>query len=156
MHFAQYVALSELSLNFKPDYIIHGTGLSSPELYTNMPVETVLSNFDGLHLLLEYVKNNDVKRLLYVSSSEVYGKKNTDDPFKEECMCREIDIDNIRSSYAIAKRSSEMLCKAYASEYGVESVIVRPGHIYGPSAKKLISGFLRTSLSKRLMAKNYK
>ncbi len=135
VHFVRYDALSELNLDFKPDYIIHGAGLSSPELYTNMPVETVLSNFDGLHSLLEYVKNNNVKRLLYISSSEVYGKRNTDDPFKEG-MYGEIDIDNIRSSYTIAKRSCEMLCKAYASEYKVDSVIVRPGHIYGPSAKK--------------------
>ena len=30
-----------------------------------------------------------------------------------------------------------MLCKSYASEFGVDCVIVRPGHIYGPSAKKV-------------------
>lgn len=136
VHFVQYNALSQqLALAFKPDYIIHGAGLSSPELYTNMPVETVLSNFDGLHSLLEYAKNNEVERILYISSSEVYGRKNTDSPFVEG-QYGEVDIDNIRSSYAIAKRASEMLCKAYASEYGVDAVMVRPGHIYGPSAKK--------------------
>ena len=74
--------------------------------------------------------------MLYVSSSEVYGKKNTDGPFIEGNY-GEIDIDNIRSSYAVAKRASEMLCKAYFSEYGVNATIVRPGHIYGPSAKKI-------------------
>lgn len=136
VHFAQYDALSRnLDLSFKPDYIIHGAGLASPELYTSMPVETVLSNFDGLHLLLEYAKNNDVKKILYISSSEVYGKKKTNDPFVEG-QYGEIDIDNIRSSYAIAKRASEMLCKSYCIEFGTHSVIVRPGHIYGPSAKK--------------------
>lgn len=134
VHFVQYDALAELNLDFKPDYIIHGAGLASPELYTTMPVETVLSNFDGVHELLEFAKKNDVKRLLYVSSSEVYGKKSTDDPFIEG-QYGEVDIDNIRSSYAIAKRASEMICKAYSSEYGIEAVIVRPGHIYGPSAK---------------------
>ena len=135
IHFVQYDALSKkLDLSFEPDYIIHGAGLASPELYTSMPVETVLSNFDGLHLLLEYAKNNDVKKLLYISSSEVYGKKKNFDPFFEG-QYGEIDIDNIRSSYAIAKRASEMLCKAYWHEFGVHSVIVRPGHIYGPSAK---------------------
>ena len=135
VHFVQYDALLPLNLDIKCDYIIHGAGLSSPELYTNMPVETVLSNFDGLHSLLEYSRDNDTKRLLYISSSEVYGKKITDGPFKEGTY-GEIDIDNIRSSYAIAKRASEMLCKAYTSEYGVDTVIIRPGHIYGPSAKK--------------------
>lgn len=135
VHFVQYDALLPLDLDIKCDYIIHGAGLSNPELYTNMPVETVLSNFDGLHSLLEYVKNNGVDRLLYISSSEIYGKKTTGDPFKEG-MYGEIDIDNIRSSYAITKRASEMLCKAYTSEFGIDTVIVRPGHIYGPSAKR--------------------
>ena len=133
--FIQYDALSNLNLTIKPDYIIHGAGLASPELYTSMPVETVLSNFDGVHSLLEFAKNNDVKRLLYISSSEVYGKKATMSSFVENSY-GEVDIDSIRSSYVIAKRASEMLCKAYASEYGVEIIIVRPGHIYGPSAKK--------------------
>lgn len=29
-----------------------------------------------------------------------------------------------------------MMCKAYSSEYDVDTIIVRPGHIYGPSAKR--------------------
>ena len=127
VEFVQYDALAKMKLNFNPDYIIHGAGLASPELYVSMPVETVLSNFNGIHELLEYARNNKVRKLLYISSSEVYGKKSTDEPFIEGNY-GEIDIDNIRSSYAVAKRASEMLCKAYFS--------VRPGHIYGPSAKK--------------------
>lgn len=130
-----YDALQKLNLEIIPDYIICGAGLASPELYTQKPVETILSNFDGLHNLLEFSKLNTVKRLLYISSSEVYGKKRTADSFKEG-IYGEVDIDNIRSSYPIAKRASEMLCKSYCAEYTVDSVIVRPGHIYGPSAQK--------------------
>ena len=73
---------------------------------------------------------------MYISSSEIYVKKTTEEPFKEG-KYGEINIDNIRSSYAIAKMASEMLCKAYFFQYGIETVIVRPGHIYGPSAKKI-------------------
>ena len=135
VEFVQYDALAKMKLNFNPDYIIHGAGLASPELYVSMPVETVLSNFNGIHELLEYARNNKVRKLLYISSSEVYGKKSTDEPFIEGNY-GEIDIDNIRSSYAVAKRASEMLCKAYFSEYGINIAIVRPVHIYGPSAKK--------------------
>ena len=40
----------------------------------------------------------------------------------------------MRSSYPESKRASEVLCKSFCSEYGVDSVIVRPGHIYGPTA----------------------
>lgn len=134
VHFVQYDALNNISFNFKTDYIIHGAGLASPELYTTMPVETILSNFNGVHNLLEFAQNNGVKRLLYLSSSEVYGKKDTNSPYVEGNY-GEIDIDSLRSSYAIAKRASEMICKAYYSEYGIDTVVVRPGHIFGPSAK---------------------
>lgn len=133
--FVQYDALVDFDSSIRPDYIICGAGLASPELYTTMPVETVLSNFDGVHTLLEFAKHNSTSRLLYISSSEVYGKKVSIDPFIEG-EYGVIDIDNIRSSYAIAKRASEMLCKAYTSEYCVDTIIVRPGHVYGPSAQK--------------------
>lgn len=136
IEFIQYDALGQLELNVKPDFIIYGAGLASPELYTSNPVETILSNFDGVHVLLDFAKINEVNRLLYISSSEVYGKKKTEEPFKEENY-GEVDINNIRSSYVVAKRASEMMCKAYSEEYGVDTIIVRPGHIYGPSAKKL-------------------
>lgn len=135
VEFIQYDALKKLHLNICPNYIIYGAGLASPELYTSKPVETILSNFKGVQALLEFAKTNKVNRLLYISSSEIYGKKNIDEPFKERDY-GELDIDNIRSSYAIAKKASEAICKAYSSEYGIETVIVRPGHIYGPSARR--------------------
>ena len=130
-----YDALKPLKLDVVPDYIICVAGLSSPELYTSKPVETILSNFDGVHSLLEYARYNNVKRLLYISSSEVYGNKDSEEPFRENVYGK-INIDNIRTSYAVAKRASEMLCKAFGSEFDVNVVMVRPGHIYGPSAKK--------------------
>lgn len=133
--YIHYDALSKLNFDVVPDYIICGAGLSSPELYIQKPVETILSNFIGLQNLLEFSKNNKIKRLLYISSSEVYGKKTTYEPFKEG-EYGEVNIDDIRSSYPIAKQASELLCKSYFAEYNVDTVIARPGHIYGPSAKK--------------------
>lgn len=133
--FVEYDALKDLKIDFIPDYIICGAGLASPELYVEKPVETILSNFNGVHNLLDFSKDNHVNRLLYISSSEVYGKMMSSEPYCED-QYGIIDMDNIRSSYAVAKRASEMLCKSYCSEYNVDIVVVRPGHIYGPSAKK--------------------
>lgn len=131
--FNQYDALKEISFIKKPDYIIHSAGSASPELYVSAPTETILSNFQGVLNLLEYSKNNDVARLLYISSSEVYGRKETPEAFSEGTYGI-IDIDDIRSSYPVGKRASEMLCRSYTAEYGVNTVTVRPGHIYGPTA----------------------
>lgn len=133
VEYIPYDATKPISFDLEADYIIHGAGLASPELYVSKPVETMLSNFNGVLNLLEYAKAHRVKRMLYISSSEVYGNKTTEDPF-EESSFGSVDINAIRSSYSEAKRASEVLCKSFASEYDVDVVIVRPGHIYGPTA----------------------
>ncbi len=120
-------------IDVKADYIIHGASNASPKSIISEPVETMLSNFNGLHFMLNYVKESGTKRLLYISSSEVYGIKNDDGPFKEKDYGY-IDLLNSRNSYSVGKRAAETLCASYYAEYGVESVIVRPGHIYGPTA----------------------
>lgn len=54
--YVHYDALSDFDFSFNPDYIIHGAGLASPDLYTSMPVETLLSNLNGVQVLLKYLK----------------------------------------------------------------------------------------------------
>jgi nucleoside-diphosphate-sugar epimerase len=97
------------------------------------PVETMLSNFVGMKYLLDYTKERQVRRILYISSSEVYGQKETNKPSKTDDYGW-IDILNSRSSYSIGKCATETLCISYYDEYGIDSVIIRPGHIYGPTA----------------------
>jgi nucleoside-diphosphate-sugar epimerase len=131
--YLNYDATKSICFDIDVDYIIHGAGVASPELYVSKPVETMLSNFIGVLNLLEYAKAHSVKRMLYVSSSEVYGTKMTADAFEEDKF-GSVNINAIRSSYSEAKRASEVLCKSYSAEYDVDTVIVRPGHIYGPTA----------------------
>ena len=131
--YLHYDATKPIDFNIDVNYIIHGAGVASPELYVSKPVETMLSNFNGVLNLLEYAKTHDVKRMLYISSSEVYGTKDSMDAF-EENQFGSVNINAVRSSYSEAKRASEVLCKSYSSEYDLHTVIVRPGHIYGPTA----------------------
>ena len=132
--FVPYDAVSEKKLlKIKCTYIIHGACNASPNIIIKEPVETMLSNFLGIKNLLDYAKENAVKRVLYISSSEVYGKKTDNQPYHID-EYGYIDLLNSRNSYSIGKRAAETLCISYADEYGVESVIIRPGHIYGPTA----------------------
>lgn len=119
--------------DFSADYIIHGASNAFPGLIAKEPAETMLSNFLGIKYLLDYAKEQGTQRILYISSSEVYGKKENNKPYRED-EYGFIDILNPRNSYSVGKRAAETLCASYAAEYGVESVIVRPGHIYGPTA----------------------
>lgn len=148
--YIEYNALKEITFDLHFDYIIHAASLASPELYVIKPVETMLCNMMGLQKLLEYCKEKGIKRLLYISSSEVYGKKENNEPYQIN-EYGYLDILGERASYPSAKRASETLCASYAHEYGIEVMIVRPGHIYGPTAtpgdKRASSQFFRDVLS---------
>ncbi len=121
------------NIDIHADYIIHGASNASPDMIVKEPVETMLSNFLGIKYLLDYAKESGSKRILYISSSEVYGVKPGDEPYKED-EYGSIDLLKARNSYSIGKCAAENMCISYANEYGIESVIVRPGHIYGPTA----------------------
>ena len=150
VEFLEYNALNDIPFHIDFDYIIHAASLASPELYVTKPVETMLCNMLGLQKLLEYCRVQKVKRILYISSSEVYGKKEGNEPYKIN-EYGYLDILGSRASYPSAKRASETLCASYASEYGIEVMIVRPGHIFGPTAtpgdKRASSQFFRDVIS---------
>ena len=121
-----------ISVSDKIDYIIHGASNANPAIYKREPVETILANVLGLNELLKFAVDVKAKRLLYVSSSEVYGEKEDNEPYSEDDYGY-IDVLSQRSGYPLSKRTGESLCIAYSMEHSIETVIVRPGHIYGPT-----------------------
>lgn len=118
------------------DYIIHAASNADPKMFQNDPVGTMISNFTGAHNLLEYAKNNNVKRFLFVSSGEVYGQWDG----KCEAFCEDysgyVNFSEPRGCYPSGKRAAENLCVCYKEQYGVDTVIVRPSHTYGPTQLK--------------------
>lgn len=134
------------------DYIIHSASNANPYLFANYPVDTLLANVIGTNNLLDYARIHGVKRLLYVSSGEMYGQP--DDRVKDgfyEDYCGEVDYSDSRSCYPAGKRAAETLCQSYISQYELEAVIVRPCHCYGPtqtdSDTRAISQFIRKVLA---------
>ncbi len=131
-HFFQYDAIEPLNTELSFDYVIHGASNANPGIYLVQPVETMLANFIGMNNLLDHVKKTGKGRVLYISSSEVYGKKTTREAY-DETDYNFVDILNPRACYPSSKRAAETLCASYHKEYGLDYVIVRPGHIYGPT-----------------------
>lgn len=134
-HYVNYDATRTNCFAFNVDYIIHAASNAYPSLYQKYPVETMLDNFSALNELLVYALKCSVKRLLFISSSEIYGTKQTELPYKENDYGY-IDVLSTKASYSISKRAAETLCACFSKEYGVDTVIVRPGHIYGPTASR--------------------
>lgn len=117
----------------KIDYIVHGAGNAFPEIIQKKPIDTINGAFVSTKALLDYAVANPACKIVFISSSEVYGNKETTEPFREE----EYGGTNIlspRSSYAVGKMAAETLCISYVYEKSCTVSIVRPGHIYGPTA----------------------
>lgn len=133
LHFVAYDASEPIACEEPFDYLIHGASPANPAAYNAQPVETMTANFVGTYHILHYAQKCGAKRVLYISSSEVYGKKEGAQPYHEQ-EYGFLDILNPRACYPSSKRAAETLCAAYAQEYGMDTVIVRPGHVYGPTA----------------------
>lgn len=129
-----YDATAEVHFDFDVDFIVHAASNASPDRYITEPVGTLLANVVGISNLLQFAESSHTERTVYISSSEVYGKLNQQHPLTED-VYGEVDVLSVRSAYPLGKRAAENLCVAYASQYGTDVSIVRPGHIYGPTAQ---------------------
>lgn len=129
--YVPFDAVKNEPVNQCSDYYIYGAGMAHPALYSQQPVETMLCNIVGLNCLLKAAISTDTKKFLYISSSEVYGKKKDNLPYREQDFGY-VDILNARACYPSSKRAGETLCASYTVEYGIDISIVRPGHVYGP------------------------
>ena len=128
-----YDATQTIPFDFPVEYIIHGASNASPDKYVSEPVDTMLANVIGVNNLLAYAVKTKAEKVVYISSSEVYGQLAHGIPLVEN-EYGDVNVLAVRSAYPMGKRAAETLCIGYASQYGVDVSIVRPGHIYGPTA----------------------
>ena len=147
-HFFKYDVLSRLEGETDFQYIIHAASNASPNFFATKPVEVIKSNILGVSNLMDYGITHGLKRFLFVSSGEVYGEGDGR-TFSEE-YSGYVNPISPRSCYPSGKRAAETLCVAYGAEYGVETVIARPSHTYGPyfteSDNRVYAQFIRNVL----------
>lgn len=130
-HFLKYDVVKTLECDVDFHYIIHAASNASPNFFATKPVEIIKSNIDGVANLLDYGILHGLKRFLFVSSGEVYGEG--DGRIFTEDYCGYVNLTTPRSCYPSSKRAAETLCVSYGVEYGIDTVIARPCHIYGPN-----------------------
>jgi UDP-glucuronate 4-epimerase len=109
-----------------------------PELYYDV-------NVFGTLMLLEAMKAANVRRLLFASSSSIYGN-NKKVPFSEND-----NVDFPISPYAATKKAGELLCHTYHNLYGFDIFCLRFFSVYGPRQRPemAIHNFARKILDDR-------
>ena len=129
-HFVKYDVIQPIDSDVEFDFIIHAASNANPKFYATQPVEVIKANIGGVAHLIDYGLKHGMKRLLYISSGEVYGEG--DGRVFTEDYSGYVNCATPRACYPSSKRAAETLCVAYAAEYGADVVIARPCHVYGP------------------------
>jgi UDP-N-acetylglucosamine 4-epimerase len=107
------------------DFIFHEAALGSVPRSIENPIATHNANASGFLSVLVAARNAGVKRLVYASSSSVYGDSN-DSPKREE------KIGKPLSPYAVSKLVNEFYADIFFRTYNMEIIGLRYFNIFGP------------------------
>ena len=107
------------------DVILHQAALPSVPRSINDPITTNEVNVGGTLNILDAAKDAGVKRIVFASSSSVYG----DNPVlpKHEGM-----LPNPLSPYAVSKLTGEHYMRVFNKLYGLETISLRYFNVFGP------------------------
>mgnify|MGYP001188556675 FL=1 len=131
-------ALPKLFKTFNFDMVCNLAAQGGVRYSIENPEAYIDSNVTGFLNILECCRHYSVKRLVYASSSSVYG--NSDDtPFKETA-----NVDTPISLYAATKKSNELMAHTYSHLYKFETIGLRFFTVYGPWGRPDMAMFLFT------------
>lgn len=120
------IKTDEVLKNYKIDIIIHLAAMAGVRYSIEAPQIYYDVNVNGTLNLLECVRKNNIKKLIFGSSSSVYGN-NKKIPFSEDD-----SVDHPISPYAASKKACELLCYAYHYLYDIDIACLRFFTVYGP------------------------
>lgn len=120
------------------DCVINLAGQPGVRYSLENPMAYIDSNIVGFLNILEGCRRYNVPKLLYASSSSVYGNS-TDVPFSTGSK-----VDNPVSLYAATKKSNELMAYTYSHLYGIHTVGLRLFTVYGPWGRPDMAMFLFT------------
>lgn len=150
-HFVPYDATQPVDFDFAADIVVHAATSAHPMAYATDPVGILEANLFGTARLLEFLKGQGSGRFMLLSTGETYGENpDLPDGFSETDHGW-IDPMLPRACYPEGKRAAETLCASYAAQYGVDAVVARLCHVYGPtftpSNSRADAQFIRKALA---------
>ena len=118
--------LDKLFTKHQFDAVCHLAAQAGVRYSVEKPQSYVVSNVQGTTAILEAMKNHEVQRLVYASTSSAYGVA-TPSPFDESA-----SADRPVSVYAATKRAGELLAHSYFHQYRIQATCLRFFTVYGP------------------------
>ena len=116
------------------DYIVHCASITKSAEMAAKPADVAITMADGTRNVLELARVKCSKSILFVSSMEVYGQ--TGELEIKEDDLGYLSLSDPRSSYPESKRYCEMLCNAYAAQYGINVKTARLAQTFGAGTSR--------------------
>ena len=132
-HIVEGDVIQPITLTDKIDYVFHGASNTHPRAYSTDPIGTIMTNLMGTQQVLEFAVRNDVNRVAFLSTVEIYGENRGDVEKFTEDYSGYIDCNTLRAGYPEGKRASESLCQAYIAKHNLDIVIPRICRTFGPT-----------------------
>lgn len=108
------------------DLVIHLAAQAGVRYSIENPAAYIQSNVVGFGHVLDYCVQNKIEKLIYASSSSVYGNSSVP-PYTEDQNC--VDPESL---YAATKRTNELMALTYYKTSGIKSIGLRFFTVYGP------------------------
>jgi UDP-glucuronate 4-epimerase len=121
--------VAKLFQSYKFDAVCNLAAQAGVRYSITNPQTYIGSNIHGFLNILECCRNYNVKKLIYASSSSVYGVNNTI-PFREDQ-----NVDKPISLYAATKKSNELMAHCYSHLYNIQTIGLRFFTVYGPHGR---------------------
>lgn len=121
--------MEQIMEQYRIKTVIHLAALAGVRPSLTDPFAYVDTNINGTLSILESMRKTGVSKMLFASSSSVYGNS-LSVPFREDD-----PVASPVSPYAFTKRAGELLCSNYHSLYGIETFCLRFFTVYGPGQR---------------------
>jgi len=118
--------VADLFKNKKIDKVVNLAAQAGVRYSIENPLSYIDSNIVGFTNILEGSRHNNIKHLVYASSSSVYGL-NTTMPFSVHN-----NVDHPISLYAASKKANELMAHTYSHLYNIPTTGLRFFTVYGP------------------------
>jgi UDP-glucuronate 4-epimerase len=130
--------IAEVFAKHKPDAVVNLAAQAGVRYSLQNPNAYIDTNVVGFMNILEGCRYNEVKHLVYASSSSVYGS-NTSMPFSVHD-----NVDHPVSIYAATKKANELMAHTYSHLYRLPTTGLRFFTVYGPWGRPDMALFLFT------------
>ena len=117
--------MSNIFKFFQPDLVINLAAQAGVRHSLKYPEKYLRDNIKGFLNILELSKLYNVKKVIYASSSSIYGRNES--PFQEKN-----NTDKQIQFYAVTKKTNELMAHTWSSLYGIQTIGLRFFTVYGP------------------------